>query len=78
MPAYLCKCGSRVSVGRIPCEHQWNFISDVDYDRYSGKFDAEELFKEMKEFFKCPECSRLAFFWQGWDAEPVFYTEESK
>ena len=77
MPAYMCKCGSRVSVGRIPCNHQWNFMSDVDFDKYENKVDPEELYKKMKEFFKCPTCERLAVFWNGWDSKPAFYIEDS-
>ncbi len=76
MPAYLCKCKVRVSVGEIPCDKQWNFISDVEYDKWEGKIDSEELLKEMEMFFKCPECHRIAVFWNGWDSTPVFYKEE--
>ncbi|TQV88292.1 hypothetical protein [Aliikangiella coralliicola] len=77
MPAYMCKCRTRVSVGRIPCDHQWNFMSDVELDRYEDKADVEELYKEMKEFFKCPSCERLAMFWDGWDSNPTFYIEDN-
>ena len=76
MPAYMCKCGSRVSVGAIPCDDQWSFIADTDYDKYEGKIDAEKLYKEMKEFFKCASCNRLAMFWNGWDSDPTFYKED--
>lgn len=78
MPASICKCGNRVFVGGIPSDHQWNFMSDVEFDKYDDKVDASELYKEMKEFFKCPSCARLAVFWNGWDREPTFYIEENE
>ena len=77
MPAYLCKCGSRVSVGDIPCEHQWNFISDASMCGFDDSVNTNELDKEMKMFFKCPSCMRLAMFWNGWENEPTFYTEDN-
>ena len=76
MPAYQCKCKSRVSVGEIPCKNQWNFISDLEYDNWHGKIDSEKLLKEMNMFFSCPQCHRVAIFWEGWNEKPTFYQEE--
>ncbi|WP_281282209.1 hypothetical protein [Aliikangiella marina] len=44
MPAYMCKCGTGVSVGEVPCDKQWNFISNVQFDKYEESIDSEELY----------------------------------
>jgi hypothetical protein len=33
LPKMLCTCGNVLRMGDIPCRLQYNFISDVDYDK---------------------------------------------
>lgn len=73
MPGILCKCGQRLQYGEIPCPVQWLFISDTDYDKYTGQVDSEVLYREMKSFLKCNNCSRLWIFWSGFNSEPAEY-----
>jgi len=69
MPGLDCRCGHRISYGRIPCPDEWLFISDVDYDGVTGAVDAEELYKKMNSFLRCPQCRRVWIFWRGFQSE---------
>jgi hypothetical protein len=73
MPAILCRCNRRISVGEIPCSDQWLFISDTQFDAFSGSVDAEEVYKAMKSFIKCPACGRLWVYWNGFQSDPQEY-----
>jgi hypothetical protein len=66
MPGLDCKCGHRIAYGEIPCEDEWLFISDVDFDKISGMVNSEELYRSMHSFLKCPVCGRLWVFWNGY------------
>lgn len=73
MPAIMCKCGEQLRYGEIPCPIEWLFISDTDYDSFSGQVDSEELYRQMKSFLKCHNCSRLWIFWSGFGSDPAEY-----
>ncbi len=73
MPKMNCKCGNIFNLQQIPCKIQYNFISDVDYDKYHETIDSEELYQDMKMFFQCDHCGRLWVFWNGFEEEPVEY-----
>ena len=75
MPKMICKCVTLLRNGDIPCKIQYNFISDEEYDKFQDTIDAEELFMEMKIFFRCSQCGRLWFFWNGFDERPTEYIE---
>ena len=74
----MCNCGSVISYSDIPCKIQYLFISDVEFDKYEGSLDAEELYSNMKSFLKCPDCNRLWVFWNGFENEPKQYIEVNK
>ena len=76
MPKIICQCGEILSYSTIPCSIEYKFISDVDYDEYTEKIDAEELYKKMKSFLKCPRCNRLWIFWDGYKNKPTEYIEK--
>ncbi|GGJ30428.1 hypothetical protein [Paenibacillus hunanensis] len=78
MPKLLCTCNNILNLQDIPCKVQYNFISDVDYDKYHDNINAEELYQEMKIFVECDKCGRLWFFWNGFDEEPLEYLPVSK
>jgi|CXWL01.1.fsa_nt_gi hypothetical protein len=89
MPAILCKCSRRISLGAIPCEHEWLFINDVEYDKMTtspampaGGSDpyrsteediTDVLYRTMRRFVLCPDCGRLWVYWQGYKQEPQEY-----
>lgn len=73
MPKIQCSCGEILRYGDIPCSIEYNFISDVEYDKYQDQIDAEELYLDMKSFLKCPECNRLQIFWNGFGEKPEEY-----
>lgn len=67
MPALTCACGQVIPYGAIPCRDEWLFISDVDYDSFVGPVDAEDLYRRMRSFLRCPNCGRLWVFWNGYE-----------
>lgn len=77
MPNLPCKCGHVIGLGEIPNPNEWNMISDVEYDRFSGKIDAEELYRLMKSFLVCANCQRLWIYWKGFEHPPVSYILET-
>ncbi|MEL7567915.1 MAG: hypothetical protein AAGU27_23980 [Dehalobacterium sp.] len=78
MPKMVCKCGEVLSYSEIPCKIEYKFISDVEYDKFQGSVDAEEIYEQMKSILKCPKCSRLWVFWNGFSKEPVEYIKAEK
>ena len=76
MPAIVCKCGEPLRYGEIPNPIEWLFISDSEYDKISGMFDSEDLYRQMKSFLQCPTCKRLWFFWEGFDKDPLEYVPQ--
>jgi hypothetical protein len=78
MPKITCKCGEFLSYSEIPCTIEYRFISDVDYDKYTGSIDAEKLYGQMKSFIKCPKCNRLWMFWDGYSKNPTEYTKANE
>ena len=59
------KCGEILHYGEIPCPDEWLFISDVEFDKFSGSVDAEEIYKAMKILIKCSSCGTMWFFGDG-------------
>ena len=62
-----------MSLSGIPCEHEWLFMSDVAYERYSGTVDSQELYKAFRSFLQCPACGNLFVHWDGWQGEATEY-----
>jgi hypothetical protein len=52
VPKFKCKCGSILRYSNIPCDIEYKFISDVDYDKYHSSIDTEELYIKMESFIK--------------------------
>ena len=73
MPGIQCKCGNIIKIGEIPNPSEWLFISDVEYDKYSGNIEAEDLYLAMKRFLLCNRCGRIWVYWEGNQIEPVPY-----
>jgi len=76
MPSIICKCKCKLSYGEIPNSIEWLTISDLEYDKYQNKVDAEELYMNMKSILKCNRCGRLWIFWDGFESEPISYLPE--
>jgi hypothetical protein len=74
MPKIVCKCGEILNYSYIPCEIEYKFISDVDYDKYSGMIDSEDLYSNMKSMLLCNKCFRLWVFWLGYKEKPTEYS----
>lgn len=73
MPGLQCKCGNIIKTGEIPNTNEWLFISDVEYDKYTGDINAEDLYLKMKRFLVCDVCKRTWIYWGGNEKEPVPY-----
>jgi len=78
MPSLTCRCGEILHYGEIPSKNEWLLISDVEFDKFSGTVDAEEIYKAMKSLIKCSRCGTIWFFWNGFQAEPQQYIPQSK
>jgi hypothetical protein len=76
MPGIQCKCGNIIKSNLIPNPNEWLVISDVSYDKFSGKIDAEELYKEMKTLLVCNNCKRIWIYWNGNREPPLSYSPE--
>ncbi|KXX69171.1 hypothetical protein [Flammeovirga sp. SJP92] len=73
MPGIKCKCGNVIKFGEIPNSNEWLFISDVEYDKYSGNVDSEKLYMDLKSMLICQKCKRIWIYWNGYDNAPTPY-----
>lgn len=73
MPKIICTCQTILSYSTIPCEIEYKFISDRDYDSFQEMIDSEELYLKMKSFLRCPTCESLWVFWSGYNNSPTKY-----
>jgi hypothetical protein len=82
MPAIMCLCNQRISIGEIPCPHEWLVVSDVIFDKRaiidpnSDKDQSILDYSDMLHVIKCLNCERLAIFCEGYQNDPVFYKKE--
>lgn len=73
MPSVICDCGFCIKLGEIPCSAEYLFISDVDYDKFYGLINAEDLYARFKSAIQCQNCQRLMVYHQGFDNPPLVY-----
>lgn len=71
MPKLQCLCGTLIDYGSIPNSVEWKLVSDADFDRLSDQ--PAKLYGTMTVMFRCPVCSRLWIFWDGFDKRPELY-----
>jgi len=76
MPGIKCKCNNVIKIGEIPNPNEWLIISDIEYNKYSGNVDSEELYKELRTVLICNHCSRIWIYWEGSSTPPVCYRPE--
>lgn len=77
MPKLKCVCSEVINLNEIPSPHQYLMISDQKYDNFQGLVDTEVLYREMIITVKCPTCSRLHIFENGFDNPAITYKLES-
>jgi hypothetical protein len=74
MAKIRCYCNTVLSTsGEIPNPIEWKLLSDVEFDRFEGMVDAEDIYRAAKSMFRCPTCGRLWVYWDGLDRQPVCY-----
>ena len=74
MAKFVCVCGTTITTsGEIPNRTQWNLISDVDFDSYSGEVNAEDVYRAATIAFRCPVSDHLWIYWDGFDKAPQLY-----
>lgn len=79
MAKIACKCGNVIRIsGPIPNPEEWRYISDPELEDIAGKEskNLNDLYAELKSFFKCQQCGRLWFFEEDFSKPPVSYIEE--
>lgn len=67
---FACRCGTTLHFGTVPCEVEWKLISDVEFDRFAGMVDAEDVYSAMVSALRCSTCHRLWIFWDGFGNAP--------
>ncbi len=74
MAKFLCVCGHIIRTsGDIPHPYQWDLVSDVDFDRFPGLVDAEQIYMAATLMFRCPSSDHLWIYWDGIDQPPSLY-----
>lgn len=73
MPKMRCACGEILRWSEIPNPIEWRLLSDVDFDKYQGTVDAQEIYRATKSLMRCPKCDRLWIFWEGFSNPPTEY-----
>jgi hypothetical protein len=74
MAKFVCVCGTIIRTsGDVPNRNEWKLLSDVDFDRYSGRVDVEELYLAGTIAFRCPVSDHLWIYWDGFDKAPQLY-----
>jgi hypothetical protein len=78
MAKFQCVCGYMISTsGEIPHPYQWELVSDVDFDGFSGLVDADQIYMKATVMFRCPSCDHLWVYWDGMDQAPSLYSPSS-
>ena len=71
-------CGTTIrSTGPVPNPAEYLFVSDLDFDSFTGRVQAEDLYMTMSHAFRCSSYGRLHVFWSGMDENPTVYAPES-
>lgn len=77
MAKLRCICATIIQTsGAIPNELEWKILSDVEFDRFEGLVDAEEVYLASNSMFRCPTCGRLWIYWNGMEQSPQCYRPE--
>ncbi|KLN36440.1 hypothetical protein FB00_00905 [Cellulosimicrobium funkei] len=64
------------SSGPIPNPIEWLLVSDTDFDEFSGRATADDVYAAAQHAFRCPTCDRLHVFWSGLAEPSTVYTRE--
>lgn len=73
MPKIVCSCGEWLRFSEIPCPIEWRIISDVEFDKFTGMVNTEDIYLAMTGMLLCPTCGNLWVFWDGYDEAPQEY-----
>jgi hypothetical protein len=78
MPKLQCNCGEILRYGEIPNPIEWLLISDVDFDKFAGMVDSEQIYVSAKNLLRCPKCLRIWIFWNGFSESPQSFLLEGQ
>ena len=74
MARFVCVCGEQIRTsGDVPNPMEWHILSDVDFDRFHGQIDAEEIYRATTIAYRCPVSGHLYIYWEGFDQPPFVY-----
>jgi hypothetical protein len=75
MAKFRCVCGFIISTsGEIPHPYQWNLLSDVAFDAFTGLVDVDQIYMRATVMFRCPKSDHLWIYWNGLDQPPALYS----
>lgn len=80
MPKFSCKCGHPFDLNGIPSSDGLRVVTEVALDSLPETSSSEELLdvisKEGWQMFRCPDCRRIAVFWDRDSVYATFYSAE--
>jgi hypothetical protein len=76
MPSIQCQCGTRLRFGEIPNPIEFLLVADTEFDKVSEDQEWGKLYERMTHMLRCPVCSRLWVFWNGFSELPSSYHAE--
>lgn len=77
MAKFYCVCGYLIRMsGEIPHPYEWLLTSDVEFDKYSGQVDIDQVYMRSIPMFRCPESDHLWIYWNGFEELPRLYSPE--
>ena len=77
MAKWLCACGTTIrSTGPVPNRAEYLLVSDLDFDAFTERVQAEDVYMAMSHTFRCSSCGRLHVFWSGMDENATVYSPE--
>ncbi len=77
MPAILCKCKNRISIGEIPSKNVFLIISEEKFVNLPESIDVPLLRGFMQTVIKCAHCSRIWVYWDGLIENPACYLPDN-
>jgi hypothetical protein len=75
MSKFTCVCGYQIKIsGEIPNPLEWRLLSSVEFERFEGEVDAEDVYLSTTAAYLCPQSGHFWVFWHGYESEPALYS----
>lgn len=82
MPKLCCRCGHSFDLTTIPAPEGYCIVPETFLEGFGPESTAGDVIAALDaktpEMYRCPECGRLAVFWERGSSIPVFYMVEDQ